>query len=176
MKGLKCIVAGLCMAVLCCFSGLSGQAGAAELKVGVVNMQKVFSSSNAGRRAQNIIEQKAKSYEASFKKDKDALRAMRDEIDKKNSAWSNEVKREKITAFQKKSAELASKEREANMEIRKLQERHVQPVLKKLEEVIQKEAKSGNYDLILPNNAILFAASQLDITDDVTRALDAAMK
>lgn len=86
MKGLKCIVAGLCMAVLCCFSGLSGQAGAAELKVGVVNMQKVFSSSNAGRRAQNIIEQKAKSYEASFKKDKDALRAMRDEIDKKNSA------------------------------------------------------------------------------------------
>ena len=52
----------------------------------------------------------------------------------------------------------------------------MQPVLKKLEEVIQKEAKSGNYDLILPNNAILFAASQLDITDDVTRALDAAMK
>ena len=92
------------------------------------------------------------------------------------STSRSRLHRSKITAFQKKGAELASKEREANMEIRKLQECHVQPVLKKLEEVIQKEAKSGNYDLILPNNAILFAASQLDITDDVTRALDAAMK
>ena len=101
---------------------------------------------------------------------------MRDEIEKKSSAWSDTIKQQKFSDFQKKSAELGTKEREANQEIRKLQERHVQPVLQKLEDVIQSVAKNGKYDLILPSNTILFASGQHDITDQVTKALDAAMK
>ena len=52
----------------------------------------------------------------------------------------------------------------------------MQPVLQKLEDVIQSVAKNGKYDLILPSNTILFASGQHDITDQVTKALDAAMK
>ncbi len=176
MKGLKYVLAGVCAAALLAYSGLTSPVQAAELKIGVVNMQKVLTSSSAGKKAQSIIEQKMKSYDSTFKKDKDSLVTMRDEIEKKSSAWSDTVKQQKFSDFQKKSAELGTKEREANQEIRKLQERHVQPVLQKLEEVIQNVAKSGQYDLILPSNTILFASGQHDITDQVTKALDAAMK
>ncbi|NLZ18361.1 MAG: OmpH family outer membrane protein [Desulfobulbaceae bacterium] len=176
MNGFKYIMSGLCAVAVFSFSSFIGSAQAAELKIGVVNMQKVLTTSSAGKKAQSIIEQKMKSYDSTFKKDKDSLVTMRDEIEKKSSAWSDTVKQQKFSDFQKKSAELGTKEREANQEIRKLQERHVQPVLEKLEEVIQKVAKGGQYDLILPSNTILYASGKHDITDQVTKALDAAMK
>ncbi|NQS71799.1 MAG: OmpH family outer membrane protein [Desulfobulbaceae bacterium] len=176
MNALKHIVFGVCALALITFAGFSAPLQAAEVKIGVVNMQQVLTSSSAGKKAQSIIEQKMKSYDATFKKDKDALVGMRDEIEKKSSAWSDSVKQQKFSNFQKKSAELGTKEREANQEIRKLQERHVQPVLQKLEEVIQNVAKSGQYDLILPSNTILFASGQHDITNEVIKALDRAMK
>lgn len=176
MNGFKYIVSGLCAVAVFSFSGFFSSAQAAELKIGVVNMQKVLTTSTAGKKAQSIIEQKMKSYDSTFKKDKDSLVTMRDEIEKKSSAWSDTVKQQKFSDFQKKSAELGTKEREANQEIRKLQERHVQPVLEKLEEIIQSVAKSGQYDLIVPSNTILYASGKHDITDQVTKALDAAMK
>ena len=176
MNAVKCLAAALCAAVLFTLSGPAGRAEAADLKIGVVNMQKVIATSKAGKRAQSVLEQKMKSYDASFKKDRDSLISMRSEIEKKSSAWSDAVKQEKFQAFQKKSAEFGAKEREANQEMRKLQEQHVQPVLKKLEEVIQSVAKNGNYDIIVPNTAVLFASGALDVTDDIVKALDAAMQ
>ena len=175
MHAFKSIALALAAATLVTLSGIA-PAAAADLKIGVVNMQKVLNTSSAGKKAQSVIEQKMKSYDASFKKDRDSLLSMRDELEKKSSAWSDAVKQQKFGEFQKKSAELGSKEREANQELRKLQERHVQPVLKKLEEVVQNVAKSGGYDIIVPHNTILFASGKLDITDQIIKALDAAMK
>lgn len=174
MNNCKRIAFGLAAALLVGFA--AAPASADDLKIGVVNMQKVLNTSSAGKRAQSVIEQKMKSYESTFKKDRDSLLSMRDELEKKSSAWSDTVKQQKFGEFQKKSAEFSNKEREANQELRKLQERHVQPVLKKLEEVVQNVAKSGGYDIIVPHNTILFASGKLDITDQVTKALDAAMK
>ena len=58
MKGLKYIVTGVCAAALFAYSGFSSSLQAAELKIGVVNMQKVLTTSSAGKKAQSIIEQK----------------------------------------------------------------------------------------------------------------------
>lgn len=175
MNNCKRIVFALAAATLIGFSA-AAPASADDIKIGVVNMQKVLNTSSAGKRAQSVIEQKMKSYESTFKKDRDSLLSMRDELEKKSSAWSDSMKQQKFGEFQKKSAEFSNKEREANQELRNLQERHVQPVLKKLEEVVQNVAKSGGYDIIVPHNTILFASGKLDITDQVTKALDAAMK
>lgn len=176
MNGMKYLLSGVCAAALLTCSALLGPAQAADLKIGVVNMQKVLATSNAGKKAQTVIEQKVKSYDATFKKEKDSLISMRDEIEKKGSTWSDSVKQQKISDFQKKNAALGNKEREANQEIRRLQEQHMKPVLETLEEVIQSVAKSGKYDFVIPSNTILFASGKYDITDQVTKALDAAMK
>ena len=101
---------------------------------------------------------------------------MREEIEKKSSAWSDATKQKKFGDFQKKSAELSTKERAANQDMKKLQETYVTPVLKKLEEVIDQAAQDDNYDLILPTNTVVFAGKSLDITDDITQKLDKAMK
>ncbi len=154
----------------------TGSAFAGDTKIGVINMQKVLANSTAGKKAQKELEKKMNELKATFKKDEDALLALQKEIKKKSSAWSDEMKQEKAIEFQKKRRDLGTKQDDANMELKQLREKHLAPILKKLEQVVRDEAKKGGYTVILPNNAVLYKSPAADITAAVTKALDAATK
>lgn len=153
-----------------------GQAVAADTKIAVIDMKQVLSTSTAGKRAEGIIKQKMDSLQASFKNEENDLIAMQKEMEKKGSAWSDSVKKEKATAFQKKRQELAAKQDEANQELKKLREQHVNPILKKLEEVVSKVAADSGYAVVLPRNVVLYATESIDISNAVITELNKAMK
>jgi len=155
---------------------LNGQALAADTKIGVIDMKQVLSTSSAGKRAEGIIKQKMDSLQASFKNDENDLIAMQKEMEKKGSAWSDSVKKEKAAAFQKKRQELAIKQDEANQELKKLREQHVNPILKKLEEIVGKVAADGSYAVVLPRNVVLYATDSIDISNTVITELNKVMK
>jgi len=154
----------------------NGQALAADTKIGVIDMKQVLSTSTAGKRAEGIIKQKMDSLQTSFKTDENDLVAMQKEMEKKGSAWSDSVKQEKATAFQKKRRDLAVKQDEANQELKKLREQHVNPILKKLEEVVAKVAADGGYAVVLPRNVVLYATDSIDISNTVISELNKVMK
>jgi len=155
---------------------VNGQALAADTKIAVIDMKQVLSTSSAGKRAEGVIKQKMDSLQASLKSDQDSLIAMQKESEKKGAAWSDSVKREKAAAFQKKRQELAEKEANANDELRKLREQQVNPVLKKLEEVVAKIAADNGYAIVLPRNVVLYATDAVDISNKVISDLDKVMK
>ncbi|WP_084312266.1 OmpH family outer membrane protein [Desulfobulbus elongatus] len=170
--------------VVGCVSGLligalvlvNGQALAADTKIAVIDMKQVLSTSTAGKRAEGVIKQKMDSLQASFKKDENELIAMQQEGEKKGAAWSDSVKREKAAAFQKKRQELAEKQENANQELRKLREQQVNPVIKKLEEVVAKIAADNDYAIVLPRNVVLYATDAVDISNTVISELNKVMK
>jgi len=167
-----------CMAVtmLAVISFAAGSVGAAATKVGFINMQKVLANSDAGKAAQKAMEKKMKELKASFKKEEDALLALKKEIEKKSSAWSEEKKQEKAIEFQKKRRDLGMKQEDANLELKRLREKHIGPILKKLEVVIQEVAKKEGYTMIFPRSAIVYAADSVDLTSEIIKALNAKMK
>lgn len=148
----------------------------AQGKIGVLDMNKVLSNSNAGKKAQNVIEQKMTSYKKSFEKEGKALMAMREELEKKGQSLSESARKTKIEAFQKKGRELAEKENAANTELQKLREQHIQPIVKKLEEVVEKIAQKEGYAVILPRNVVLYQTASIDITDKVIAELNKSLK
>jgi len=154
----------------------NGNALAADTKIAVIDMKQVLSTSTAGKKAENIIKQKMDSLQASFKSDESDLIAMQKEMEKKGSAWSDSVKKEKATAFQKKRQELAAKQDEANQELKKLREQHVNPVIKKLEEIVGKIAADSGYAVVLPRNVVLYATDSIDISNTVITELNKVMK
>ena len=89
MKSVKKTVGCICSLLIVAVLFVNGQALAAETKIGVIDMKEVLSTSTAGKRAQDIIEQKMKSLQASFKNDETALVAMQKDMEKKGSAWSD---------------------------------------------------------------------------------------
>ena len=171
-RTIGCIGSLLILAVI----GFNGQALADTPKIGVIDMKKVLSASISGQKAQGVIEEKMKSLQSPLKKDEDELIALQKEMEKKGSAWTDAVKQEKAKAFQKKRNEFAAKQDSANNELKKLREDNVNPILKKLEEIVEKVAKSEGYTLILPRNVVLYTSDATDISDKITSELNKVMK
>lgn len=146
------------------------------VSIGVLDMQKVVLSSELGKVAQKEIEKKVKELEKTFKKDEEALVALQQEIEKKSSVWSEEKKQDKSIEFQKMRRDLRVKQDDANVELKQLQEKQLAPIFKELEDVVKKFAKDKGYSIILPGQAVLYAIDSVDITDEVTQALNAKEK
>lgn len=154
----------------------TGSALAEGVSIAVLNMQKVVLSSDLGKAAQKDMEQKFKELEKKFKKDEEALVALQNEIEKKSSVWSEEKKQDKAIEFQKLRRDLRVKQDDANLEMKQLQEKRLAPIFEELETVVNKFAKDKGYTVILPGQAVLYAVDSVDITDEVTQALNAKSK
>jgi len=151
-------------------SGNSVQA--ADTTIVVLDMQKALSDSEIGKKAQQSMEEKVKELQEKFKKDEDELMALQEEIEKKSSVWSEEKKQDKSIEFQKKRRDLRVKQDDANLELKKLQEQKLSPILKEMEEIVDKVAKEKGYKIILPKAAVVYTDESVEITDEVTKALN----
>ena len=174
MRSKQGVVAGAVASVLlCCALLSSASAQAADPSIAVLNLRKVFASSEAGKNAQKEMEQKVKELQEKFKKDEDALVALQDEIEKKSSVWSEDKKQEKGIEFQKMRRDLRVKQEDAQMELKKLEEKQLGPIRTELEKVIEKLAKDKGYTIILPSEVVMYSADSVDITEEVTKAFNA---
>ena len=149
---------------------------AASSKVAVINIQKVLVDSEAGKKAKAKVEKRMEELKTSFKKDEAALVSLQKEIEKKSSAWSEDKRKEKAREFQKKRQSLGEKQEDANLEMKKMQEKYLTPIMKKLETVVSEVAKDKGYSIVLPRNGVLYAEKADDITAATTKALNAKMK
>jgi len=132
--------------------------------------------SAAGKSAKAKMEKKMEQLKKGLKKDEEALIALQKEIEKKSSAWSDEKKQEKAIQFQKMRRNLGVKQDDANLEMKKLQEKYLTPIMKKLETIVTDVAKAKGYTIVLPRNGVLYFDKAVDITADTTKALNAKMK
>ncbi|MGE4401318.1 MAG: OmpH family outer membrane protein [Desulfobulbus sp.] len=171
---MKCVLGCMVMATVLCLQ--SQFSLAADTKIAVIDMKEVLSTSTAGKRAQNVIERKMKSLQASFKADEASLVKLNTEMEQKGAAWSDKVKREKAMEFQQKRRGLAEKQEQANQELKKLREQNVNPILKKLEDIVGEVASDGGYSVVLPRNVVLYTANSVDITAKIVSELNKVMK
>ena len=151
-------------------------AQAAEQDIAVLNLRKVFASSEVGQKAQKEMEKKVEDLQEQFKQDEESLMALQEEIEKKSSVWSEEKKQEKAIEFKRKQRDLRVKQEDANLELKKLEEKQLGPIRKELEAVIEKVAKDKGYEIILPSEVVMFSAESADITSEITEALNSRSK
>jgi outer membrane protein len=172
-KKVLAFLVSLCMGALL-FA--SGSALAEGVPIAVLDMQQVVLGSELGKAAQKEIENKVKELEINFKAAEESLMALQEEIEKKSSVWSDEKKQDKAIEFQKLRRDLRVKQDDANVELKQLQEKQLAPIFKELEDVVKNYAKDKGYAIILPGQAVLYAVDSVDITKEVTEALNAHSK
>ena len=172
----KLIAVGFVSLWLCVSLVSFDAAVAAEMKVGVMNVQKVLVTSVSGKAAKVIFDQKMQDLQSKFKAEEQELVDMQTEIEKKSSAWSEETKQVKVREFQKKRRELQEKSEDARFELKTLQDKELAPILKALEGVVEGFGKKNGYTLILDSKGgVIFYSSAVDITDQLVTELDAVM-
>ncbi len=174
---LKRIMVLVTLVVLAGFCLNSTAAHAEAQKIGVMNIQKVLLESTAGRKAKAVFEKRMKELQDKFKVQQDKLMSLQQEIEKKSSAWSKDKKGEKIRELQIGQRELQVKSEDAKMELRQLQDKELEPILKMLQTVVNTYGEKNGYSLILDSKvAVLYAAPAIDVSDEVKKELDKRMK
>lgn len=170
MTSQRNLLAGLiflfsCFAASNCFS--------ADMKLGIMNVQKIIVSCDAGKAAKARFDVKMKELQSTFKAEEEALKELQEEIKKKSSAWNEEKKAEKVREFQNNGRELQAKTEEARYNMKKLQDQELEPILKALEKVVNKYGKDNGYSAIMDDkNGVIYFNESLDITDTIVKKLN----
>jgi outer membrane protein len=158
----------LCFAATSCFS--------ADLKIGIMNVQKIIIECEAGKAAKGRFDVKMKELQSTFKGEEQALKELQDEIKKKSSAWSEEKKAEKVREFQKSGRELQAKTEDARFEMKSLQDKELEPILKALEKIVDTYGKENKYTAILDSkNGVIYFDEKIDISDAIVKKLNGAL-
>ncbi|MBM9605230.1 OmpH family outer membrane protein [Desulfopila inferna] len=175
LKYLKILVVCLSLSLCTSLGALAAQGDA--LKVGIMNVQKVLVQSEPGLKAKAVFEKKKSELEAAFRGDQQELEKLQEEIEKKSSVWSKEKKEEQILEFNRKRRDLQTKTEDAGMEMKRLQDKELEPIIKVLEGVVDTYGDKNGYSMILDSkNGVIFYNKDLDISDALIEELNKAMK
>ncbi len=176
---LKRLVLVVTLVVLAGFTVQSNAVQAETTKIGVMNVQKIINDSAAGKKGLVIVEKRTEELKTKFKAEQEDLVALQQEIEKKNSAWSEDKKAEKAREFKLKQREMQVKLEDAQMEIEQLKAKEVNPVLKMLETVVSEFGEKEGYSVIMGSTAregVFYFSPAVDVTDAVIKEIDSRMK
>jgi outer membrane protein len=158
----------------------SGFAAGSLVKIGTMSLPDILSKSSAGQEARRQLEDKVVEFQTKIQQEQEKQDALRAEIEKKSSIWSEDVKQEKERDLLKKGQELKLMSEDAQFELQKMEKKIMAPILKELHEVIAEIGKEQGFTLIFENtnkglesrSGLLYADETLDISDMVREALE----
>lgn len=168
------LMALMCLAVL----GTSGSyAAEKEGKVGVVSIQGILSNCQVGKEVQKQLLAKKNELQNGLKDQEAEADKLWDEYQKKKSVWPAELRAEKKKEYWKEMQELEAKYEQAQVILKKLEQKLVEPIFQELPEISAEVAKHKGLSMIFETSrsGLLWADQALDVSDLVGKALDEKM-
>ncbi len=165
--------------VLCLLAALMASSGAAaELKVGVVDLQKAMELSEEGQKAKAAFQKKVEQVQKDLKAKQDELALMKEEIDRQNLLLSDSARMEKQSSYQLGLKDFKRQYEDAQEELRLEDAKLSEKIIKDLQAVIEDFGKKEGYDLILEKtqSAVMYRDSKFDITSRIILLYDEAKK
>ena len=156
------------------FALLAARAQGANVKIGYVDVQRVLADSKRGQEAKKEIETRGAELNQEFLKRQQEVKALKEELERKGTLLSEEARKEKEREYQKKVKELERFVKDSREELRQMEREVTTQILKEVEKIINELGKEKGYTLILEKQRsfILYAPEEIDLTDEVIKALD----
>lgn len=148
-------------------------AGAAEaLKIGFVDLPRIFSESDAGKKARADIEAIEKSKKAVIEEKVNALKKIEEEAAKQSSVLSAEAKKAKEEEMEKLQRDVQRLVAEARTELQKKENELTNAILKDVSDIVDAIGYEEGYAVILRSEVVLSAKKELDLTGVVITRLN----
>jgi outer membrane protein len=146
-----------------------------SVKIGYVDLQRALNESNAGKRARDEFKVQVDKAQASLKKQKDEVDALREQLEKKSLVMKDDERNnlEKELARKGRDFERAYKDSQADLQAK--DNELTAGILRELQKVIKQYGDKEEYTLILENssNAVLYSAKDADLTDQIIKLYNA---
>lgn len=153
---------------------------AAEGRIATVSVQQVLDNSTAALAARRQIEAEFAKHRESLQREQQELATLQEEIEKKTSVWSDQVRSQKERELQRRYREFEARNEDAQHAVQLLEQELMEPVLETLNQIIDEVGRENGYELILEytmkglrtRTGLLYAADALDISPKVQEELD----
>ncbi|MFT7579240.1 MAG: outer membrane protein [Myxococcota bacterium] len=148
---------------------------AADLKIGVVDVQYVLQKSKAGKSAKTKLKSLFDKKQKAIDDKQKTLLDLKAKIENPSGMTTPEKRKELLQSYQKGLMELQEEYLKNQQELQKKEVDLMKPILKKLEKVLTTMATDGGFDMILnrSEHGVLFTKPAFNISDDVLKKLNA---
>ena len=157
---------GLLIIVLC--FALSGYAFCADLKIGYVNMRKVFYEYKKTKEFNNKLEKEEKKIKEEIEKKTDKVRKIRDEMD----LLSEGAREKKEPALRQKMGELDEFRRNKVDGILRKKDEMFKEIRESILNVTEQYARKKGYDVVFDEALFVYSLEKYDITDEIIKRLN----
>ena len=150
-------------------AGFAFAAGAAEMKIGFVNTERVFREAAPAKRAQQVLEREFSARNVELSKVEKQGRDLQQELERENVTMPEATRREKERQLADISRNFQRLQREIREDLNLRRNEELARVQERATRVINQIAEQEKFDLIIQE--AVFASGRIDITDKVIRAL-----
>jgi len=166
MKKNVCLVAGF---ILMSFVLTSASAYAAESKIGFVNLQEIITNTNAGKKAGEDFKKLYDKEHAGIAATENELKKLKDELDKQGTIMTEDTRREKGAAYQRKLRDYQLSVEDSNKELKLQDEEITRKLIPPIMKVVSKVAEKEKYTLVIDvaSMPVPYYAKESDISKKV---------
>ncbi|HQH26095.1 MAG TPA: OmpH family outer membrane protein [Oligoflexia bacterium] len=142
---------------------------APEVRIGVVDMQRVLASSKEGVKAQKSYETEVKKAQEEVDKKKSEYETLKKSFDKQRDSLNDSARTQKEEELISMEKEVTRSFQDAKEQLRRKNMTIVSDLVKTIRKVVEKIGENDGYTLVLEKSAqgVLFAAESTDITEKV---------
>jgi outer membrane protein len=182
LKGERAMVKkslGIILGILVLIGGLlTGSAGAAELKIGSVDIQRAINECNAGKEAKKTIMKEVEKFQQQIAGKQKDLQQLKESLEKQAPMLNPDARAAKEKDYQTKIRDFQRWGEDNQNEINQKRMELERNIAIGLTKVIQKVGADEGFTFILENNeqVVLYTSKAIDITDRVIKAYDAQKK
>lgn len=146
----------------------------AEVRIGVINMERVMRESEPAKKASSKLEKEFKKRSVDLEKAHQQLQTMQEDMEKNGATMTDSIRATKSKELADLTREVQRKQREYNEDLNARRNEELQAFNERTTSVIRAMAEKENYDLIILQEAVLYSGKSVDITPNVIKALSEA--
>lgn len=152
--------------------GFAVNTPAAEIKIGVVDFQRVVEQSEPGQKMEAGLKNESERLEAELEKDKQELEGLQEKLKREAMVMSREAREEKEIEFRVKARNLQEKDRKFRQDFRDKQRVEVDNLRKVVLEIAQEIGKKEGFTMVISRVGVLYHDPGVDLTDKVVQQLN----
>ena len=161
-------VLGVCclLSAVCCSA-----VQAAELKIGYVNLPKVFDGYERTKRQDTALEKTGKAKQQELEARVNDLKKLRQNLELLNDAAREAKSRE----VEQRSDELQQFRTSTARDLKREHDKIAQDILKDIQQAIDDYAKANGFAMIFDQRSLFYAQPAYDLTDEVLKLLNSRL-
>ena len=157
------------LTVLAIFFGGGSGFCADVAKIGVVEFQRLFENSTAGKDIKAEITTHGKKMEAELKEKGAEIEELKKRLEREALVMSKEMREEKEREFRIKVNDIKTLQKKYEVELQGIQKKLMAGLQTETLVIIDEIGKSRGYLLIMDKRGVLYSPSTIDITDEVIK-------